>query len=391
MRKQTFKTISRIIIVSCITVVTSCQNNEGFAPSLAVTSDYQLAYGNSLSDRNALTDRIAGNAPPKFAEVISRWRRFSGANYYPDAANIVASPSYCQTTLDGTGRWAMGSNGGSPVDPNTAAACNTPSMNSLSWIYLTGPDRLFNIQNTSNYNGFFSSLKFDTFIGTATVSSADTDDDAIGVTIAVYVDGGGLVHTLSAYRTQGGQAPNLGWGLLHKVNGAVSQVIQNKSVGGANRNSGGGGGTDTNGWNGRNSQIRIERTGNIVKAYCSLWNTGGTPLAVDPASLIEIDLSDPVNGLTGFVGPQAYGYETISQAQATFSSLTFQTPQTVTDPDYLFDLSNNLVYIKKTTGIGYELLPGTKALDMLGYPKTITNLETQREFSITSSTSFVEL
>ena len=51
----------------------------------------------------------------------------------------------------------------------------------------------------------------------------------------------------------------------------------------------------------------------------------------------------------------------------------------------------NLVYSKKSSGIGYELVVGQKALDMLGFPKIITNLETQTEFSIISSTSYTEL
>ncbi len=366
----------------------SCKKS-GYAPSPpTVDSLYQLAYGSSTSDRTQLANRISGNVPPKFAEVISKWKRFSGTTYYPTVASIVATPSYCQTTLDGSGMWA---NSTSPVaNPNTDGVCNTASMNSLSWIYLTGPDRLFNIQNTSNYNGFFSSLKFDTYTAEATLSSTDIDDDAIGVAIAVYVDpANNDVHTLSAYRTQGGfPAPNLGWGVLYKLNGAVVRTFDNKSVGGVNTNGSAG---DRLGWNGRNTQIRIERTGNIVKAYTSIWNTGATASAIDLTSLIQLDLSDVTNGLTMFIGAQSYGYETISQARATFSNLTFITPLANADPEYLFDLRDNLVYTKKSSGVGYELVTGLKALDMLGYPKIITNLETQGEFQINSSTSFTEL
>lgn len=367
----------------------SCKNSGNAPSTAAVEGLYQLAYGASLSDRDQLANRIAGNTPPKFAEVISKWKRFSGATYYPLASAIVANPSYCQTSMDGNGTWA---NSVSPVaNPNTAAACNTESMNSLSWIYLTSPDRLFNIQNTTFYNGFFSSLKFDNYISEATLSSAGTDDDAIGVSIAVVVDASNNVHTLSAYRTQGGfPDPTLGWGLIHKVNGVVSRVIDNKSVGGTNKNGGGGGG-DGLGWNGRNTQIRIERTGNIIKAYTSLWNTGATALPIELTSLIQVDVSDPLENLTIFMGAQSYGYETISQAQATFSKLSFITPLAVADPEYLFDLRDNLVYTKKATGIGYELVVGLKALDMLGYPKSIVNIETQTEFTINSSTSYTEL
>lgn len=389
MEHNFFKNGFKILIaISFLFASQACKNN-GNAPSMAtIDSLYQLAYGASTTDRTLLADRIAGNAPPKFSEVISRWKRFSGTTYYPTVASIVATPSYCQTSMDGSGMWAPST---SPVaDPNTAAACNTASMNSLSWIYLTSPDRLFNIQNTSVYNGFFSTIKFDTYISETTVSSSGTDDDAIGVSIAVYVDPvTSDVHTLSAYRTQGGfPAPSLGWGILYKLNGTVMSTFDNKSLGGVNTNGSQG---DRQGWNGRNSKIRIERTGDNVKAYASTWNTGATASAIDEASLIEIDLADGANGLTMFQGAQSYGYESLSQPYATFSDLSFQTPLANSDPDYLFDLRDNLVYSKKSSGIGYELVVGLKALDMLGYPKIITNLETQSEFSIESSTSYTEL
>ncbi len=376
-----------LTVALCVLASVSCKSG-GNAPSLGtVDSLFQLAYGNSATDRAYLADRIAGNAPPKFAEVVTKWKRFSGANYYPSVDSIVATPAYCKTTMDGNGNWA---NSTSPVvNPNTAAACNTASMNSLSWVYLTGPDRLFNIQNTSFYNGFFSTLKFDTYISEATVSSISTDDDAIGVSIAVYVDpNNNDVHTLSAYRTQGGMAPNLGWGIVYKLNGSVVSTFGAKSVGGVNTNSGQG---DSLGWNGRNSKIRIERTGNIVKVYASIWATGATANDVDPASLIQIDLSDSANAVTMFMGAQSYGYESLSQSSATFSNLVFQTPLISADPLFLYDLRDNLVYGKKAVGIGYELLVGAKALDALGYPKIISNAETQNQFSINSSSNFNEL
>lgn len=386
MKKMPRLALNSILLTGLVALSISCsQATDGFAPGIVITSGYQLAYGNSASDRTALTNRIAGNVPPKFAEVISRWKRFSGTDYYPDASLIVASPAACKTTLDTTtGVWTTGT-----YNPNTASQCNTPTMNSLSWIYLLGPDRLFNIQNTTYYNGFFSTLKFDNFVGIATVSSTDVDDDAIGVTIAVYFNSvTNQVHTLSAYRTQGGQPPVQGWGILHKVNGSLSRIIGEKSVGGTNKNAAPTTG-DAQGWNGRNSQIRVERTGNVIKAFASVWAVG-VANAVDPASEIIIDLADPANGLTDFMGPQAYGYETISQARATFSDLKFLTPAEE-NPDYIYDLKLDLVYGKKTVGIGYELVPGTKALETLGYPKTITNIETQREFLINSATSFTEL
>ncbi len=400
-KKNILKSVSLFIIITSFLFSISCKKaNEGFAPSVAPGESFLLAYGASSSDRNLLASRISGNDPPTFADVISRWKRFSGIDYYANPDLIVASPANCFTSMDGNGSWSnitVAPNIG--ASPNTHSSCNTPTMNSLSWIYLTGPNRLFNIQNTNNYNGFFSSIKFDQYIATATLSSTTTDDDGIGFTIAAYVDVSNVVHTLSAYRTHGHiGGPLQGWGIVHKSTGGpsfgatVHQIFDDKSVGGVNKNTGPlFGGTDTQGWNGRNTQIRVEREGNIVRAYTSPWNAGPTAAAIDPASVIELDLSNPALGLTGFIGPQSYGYETLSQANATFTTLTFQIPNVDADPPYLFDLRDNLVYIKNESGIGYVLLPGVQAMEMIGYPMIVTNIETQRAFSITSATAYTEI
>lgn len=378
--------IKSFIFFSLMATLPACKKGGGNAPSQPlVTGDYQLVYGSTASDRELLQQRITGSNPPKMAEVIQRWKRFSGATFYNDASAIVASPANCYTSLDGNGMWAL--NGS--LDPNTHASCNTPTMNSLSWIYLTGPDRLFNIQNTNNYVGFFSSIKFDKYTSSADFSSTDLDDDSIGMTIAVVHDGVD-VYTLTAVRTQGGNVPVNGWALIHKKNNTIVRTIGNISVGGTNKNSSPTTG-DAQGWNGRATRVKVVRDGNIIKAYTSVWNTNASQLVIDEGSLIQVDLSDPAEGLTMFVGPQPYGFESYSQSKATFSNLQFSTPSVNVDPDYLFDLVTNRVYSKKVGTIGYELVTGLKALDMLGYPKEIKNIETQRQFKIESSTSYFEI
>ena len=379
--------IKLIIFFLILTTLIACKKGGGNAPSQPlVTGDYQLVYGSTASDRDLLQQRITGSNPPKMAEVIQRWKRFSGATFYSDASAIVPTPANCYTSLDGSGMWAL--NGS--LNPNTHASCNTESMNSLSWVYLTGPDRLFNIQNTNNYVGFFSGIKFDKYTSSADFSSADIDDDGIGMTIAIVYDGTDI-YTLSAYRTQGGfPPPSSGWGLVHKKNNTVIRVIGNSSVGGTNQNGASGTG-DKQGWNGRATRVKVVRDGNIIKAYTSVWNTSTSQLVIDEGSLIQVDLSDPAEGLTMFMGPQPYGFESISQSKATFSNLQFSTPSVNVDPDYLFDLVTNRVYSKKAVGIGYELAVGLKALDMLGYPKEIKNIETQRQFKIENSTAYYEI
>lgn len=372
------RTKDLILILSglLISIMTACKNGGSAPGASGIGTGYELVYGSSSADRSALSAKISGSTAPQLSDVLARWRRFSGTDYYPTLASIVANPAYCQTTMQANGSWT---NSISPVaNPNIDFACNTPTMNSLSWVLLSGPERIHNIQNTNNYNGFFSSVKFDQFIAEATLSSTNSDDDALGMTIAVYVDGSGLIHTLSAYRTHGGLPPTAGWGLIHKTGNTINRIIDEKSVG-----------ANSSGWNNTNTKIRIERTGNIVKAYASRWASGLTAGAIDSSSLIQIDLSDPAQNLTGFMGAQSYGYETKSQPNATFADLAFSVPGTNSDPDYIYDLQSNLVYRKKSAG-GYEVVAGSNAIGQLGYPKTIINVETQRQFTINSATSFTE-
>lgn len=386
-----------ILILIGFTLI-SCQKRDDIpvpneSPILdAPPVSYEMIYGTSAFEEESLQAKIAGNEPPKMTTVVSAWKRFSGSVFYPDGSSIVANPSYCQTTLSASGSWANGTRpNGTTVNPNTAAECNTESMNSLSWLYLENPDRLYNIMNTNHYVGFFSPLKFHSYTASTTVSSDDTDDDAIGFTIAVYRDpNNGDIHTLSAYRTQGGLPPDLGWGLVYKLNGTTVslRIFGAKSVGGVNKNGSSG---DRQGWNGRKSKIDVIKERDVVKAYCSPWGTNAATLTIDPASLIEIDLADPANGLTMFMGSHFYGYESKSQSKATFSNLSFTTPQAATVTDYIYDLKNNEVYQKKSSGIGYEIIPGVKATDRLYYPRRYSNIETLKTYQINSENDIVDV
>ena len=280
-------------------------------------------------------------------------------------------------------------NGSTPIQPGTYGNCvNSDDFVSASWSYKNSPDRLYNAANGSSYNGFISGIKFKNYSIQSIVSSADLDDDAIGIIIAAFVDSSNVIHTLSALRTQGGfPPPSLGWGLVYRQNNTVISTISNMSIGGVNTNGSQG---DRNGWNGRRTMISVERADNMITAYTSTWGTSGTTLALEPTSKIEIDLSNPANGLTAFMGEQYYGYGTISQLGATFSDIAFSTPNAESDPAYIYDLLNNTVYNKMAAG-GYVLVNGMAAYSTIGFPKRVKNTESSKEFMINSAGSYSEL
>ena len=173
--------------------------------------------------------------------------------------------------------------------------------------------------------------------------------------------------------------PTQGWGIVHRMNDTIVQTIGAKSVG-----------ANSSAWSSRRSLIRVEREGDIVKAYASQWGTGNNPLTIDPASEITIDLSDPALNLSVFQGEQSYGYGAISQVGASFAEIVFTAPNIQSDPEYIYDLANNQIYQKNSGGIGYVLV-GSGALQSIGFPKRVKNFETQRQFQINSATSFTEL
>lgn len=396
-----------LIALAATTVATSCGQSGGNAPDILSsitlgnpvggvpniptdgTSYFALAYGSSASDRSLLANRIAGYQAPGLSDVFNNWRRISGSRIFNTPSEIVQTPSYCFTGFDANGNWNPGTNAGATIQPGTYSNCiNSDDFISASWSYKSSPDRLYNAANGSNFNGFISGIKFKNYTLQATLSSADTDDDAIGIIIAAFVDSSNVIHTLTAVRTQGGfPPPSLGWGLVYRQNNTVISTISNMSVGGVNTNGSAG---DRQGWNGRRTIVSVERADNMITAYTSTWGTSGTPLAIDQTSKIQIDLSDPANGLTAFVGEQYYGFGTISQLGATFSDITFSTPNAESDPAYIYDLLNNTVYNKLSSG-GYVLVNGMSAYSTIGFPKRVKNTESSKEFMINSAGSYTEL
>jgi hypothetical protein len=400
-----FKILIAAVIGLSIFSIMSCGKGGGNAPSEASSltpitptnppselptdgdSFFALVYGSSASDRTFLDNKINGYQPPSIAEILNSWRRIAAGTIYNDISSVPQTPSYCFSGFDSNYNWNPAVSNGTTVNPGTFNECvNSNVHTSNAWNYIANPDRLYNASNASSFIGFLSGLQFKEFNLEAVVSSADTDDDAIGLIIASTVVSGN-VHTLTALRTQGGQQPTLGWAIVHRTNNTITRIFGEKSVGGTNRNGSTG---DRLGWNGRNTRIRVERADNIIRAYASTWGTGGVAGAVDPASEIVIDLSDTANNLTQFQTPQYYGYGTISQLGATFAEINFTTPTATADPSYIYDLANNSVYIKNVSG-GYTLMNGVEAYSTIGFPKKVKNTETQKEFMINSATSYTEL
>ncbi len=205
----------------------------------------------------------------------------------------------------------------------------------LSWSFNSSTNIISTTVNSRNYIGFVSPNKFENYELSANLSSTNNDDDTIALVIAyVRNSTSGETYTLSATRTQGGNTPSNGFGIMYNIGQSDAQLFSsNLSVGGVYRNSAGG-----NGWSNRYSRVQVIRNGDIIKVMASSWNSD----ILETSSLIELDLnSDPK--LAVFKGPQKYGYAAFSQQNSTFTNISFSAGSNL-NQSVIYDFANNKKY-----------------------------------------------
>lgn len=241
---------------------------------IQMASDIPVVFGSSSTSVNDITGTVI---PPSVTDVFNSWARFDGASYYADLASS--------------------------------------SGQALDWQLLTGPDRVLMPTNTAAGNGFVSPELLDNFTFEATVTSDSTDDDSIGL-VAAFSRDGSVNNVLKIVRTQAGTPPYNGFGAQITVNGVLyGWTITDINVGGTNKNGNYAG--DGLGWNSRYTRIKIERTGDIIKAWASPWNS----TVYDEASVFTLDLNSDAR-YAPFRGPRSYGYYTHSQPNSTYLDIS---------------------------------------------------------------------
>ena len=278
----------------------------------------------SLTDTDLQATITNGYTPPSVQDIFNTWARYDGANYFANKSTATGS--------------------------------------ALNWQLLSNPSRISQPDNTAAVCGIISPDKLDNYTFEATLTSSNTDDDAIGL-IAAFNRDNGTNQVLSVYRTQGGMSPGNGWGFVYGDKGGNTWIINNISVGGVHKNATSG---DKMGWNNRKTRVKIQRQGDIITAWCTNWNDVNN---YQVTSKITLDLnSDP--RLAQFKGKQSYGYLTYSQAATTYLDVTFKGG---IDASKLFDATNNTTweYIN-----GQWVNTGVTIQDTLGYVREVTNPDT---------------
>jgi hypothetical protein len=225
-------------------------------------------------------------------------------------------------------------------------------------------------------------LGFEYYKHSAIVTSTNTDDDTIGIIVAFVRDASNVNHVLAAVRTQGGNSPALGWGLVYYKDGTAFKVINNIDVGGVFKNSATAG--DKLGWNARMSKISVIREGDKITATASPWGLTEGSLALSTASKIEVNLADASLGLSIFQGAKPYGYMSLSQLGSEYRNVDFSTG---TNETYVYDLQNKIVYEKQASG-QYVARKDLDAFTHIGTPRQVGNPDTGSVFKLNANKTY---
>jgi len=251
------------------------------------------------------------------------------------------------------------------------------------WMYDEANDRVVCTYNTWGHTGFYSRAKYDHYTSEVRFTSANSDDDYIGFVIAFAVDNEGKEHTLTVLRS-------IGVGTLWMM---VKNYALNSSLGSytiASKNDGLFHQASENiapGWIGypTGCKVKVIREGDRIRA----WTTDiGSEEYLD-SHMFEIDLSsDP--RLHVFRGPKSYGYSALSQGAATFSDIKFLPQGDSILHNYIFDLTENRVFVPREDG-SFEEVWGYDVLDTIGPGKYIRDRTSSKMWFITGEMNLLPL
>jgi hypothetical protein len=306
---------------------------EYFAQALDLPNQGAFVYGSAAAAAEAMTRLV----PPSQATIFNSWDRFSNDAYFPGGVGATGE----------------------------AAA----------WVWDAAKQAAVQPLNTATWVGFISVDATDAYEIDCVIKSDDPDDDTNGIVLA-FNRVGGINNRLTLNLNQGGNAP----AASHSINtyGTYNTTIKLNDFAGRMSN----GAFPTNGgWRGKFSRVKVTRKGDNFKVLASQWNS----LLLDPASKMEFAL-DGTAAQSQFRGAKPWGFINFSQAKSYFQLNSFKGGLLY---DIVVDASTNKVY---RYGVGgWAELPGLKAQDVFGAPRTLTNAETGLSFKLNANGTITAL
>lgn len=392
-----------------------------------------LVYGDDSEDQTALQKKLLNEKPVGSGDIFYKWERVAanqlftptsltsalfvektGRDAYCFADNIVVNEttgkydniflprvtaSPCALVKDAQGNNVIST---TKSDPGLHCVCSAnTTFQAQSWNLLTNPARILSLVNSNQLTGFISPLFFESYSHSAVLQSTHWDDDLIAMIIAqkriVEDSGVSKNYTLAAIRAHGGISfpgrlssdPPINWALVYLENGNPKNLIASKEIGISYKNTNPGPMSLANkndGWSGKSSMVKIVRNKNLIQAWVSDWALSGEPFPTDVNgdSLLSVDLSSlPI--LEKFIGPQKFGYGSLSQMWSSFNNVQFDSG--VSDK-YVYDLKKNEVYELQNDG-KYLRRKDINPYILLGSPRIIGNPETFKRYRLKEDQSFV--
>lgn len=212
------------------------------------------------------------SVPDSLEDAFYTWPRFSGATYYATVAEIPAESQ------------------------------------SNDWVYDSNLKSFVQPTNTSKMEGIVSPIKVDSYVFDTTVTSANADDDWIGIVLACDVVNGknsALIATIAALSGRLDIKTILADGTM--------PTIASKVIGASYSNAASG-----DGWSGKTVRLLAVRSGNKISVKSSTWNSN----VILDANEIIVDLSQ-IAGIPALTAPARYGFCTLSQAGSTYKNVSF--------------------------------------------------------------------
>lgn len=298
-------------------------------------------------------------------------------------------------------RFSMGQDNGTGV-PIAANGIPGAPLQTNSFAFNAGANKINSTQNTSTYIGFVSPDKYTNYTHQVTLAAGGVDNDAISVVIAFIEDEEDMVtnlafglnpanfdwpinvtdatianqHTISLVRSRTTQFPTFQkrYSIVYDMGKSTQVVLINgESLSGL--------------WNtelpygtpGVECDVKVIKEGNIVKCYVTNWSDapgGKGALGFE----IIYDLS--LNLLTHkFQGAVSYGYGALSQDTATFSGISI-TP----NKNSIYDLNTGDVWV--ASGSTYSIDTAITYFSEFGVRRFLWNPDTKKLIYVNPDQSF---
>lgn len=201
---------------------------------------------------------------------------------------------------------------------------DAPAGSVSNWYYDDVRDSFVQPNNTSQMEALISPNKYKNYTFETTLTSTNADDDAIGVVVAAdLIDGEYNGLYLSVNAGGGAWLGDYRFNLLF-FDKDVPELRTGITVAGNNLLPDHGNGT---GWSGKTVKVRVSRSGNMVSAKCSMWNSD----IIDDSTELIYNINDLPRKGNRLAGYSRYGYCTRSQAGATYLGYSMNSTDLVDD------------------------------------------------------------